>query len=124
MQAEPTVQSQVRAEQLVNAVDNASVVATAQTVRDSFEANARLMTPERVGPAMQAMFTGSGPRMLIVSPTPVEGGEAALAEGLAAARATAPARREIEARVTLRRSAAARAARAGSSRASGSRIWT
>ena len=75
VQAEPTVQSQVRAEQMVNAVDNGSVVATAQTVLDNFEANARLMTPERIGQAMQAMFTGSGPRMLIVSPTPVAGGD-------------------------------------------------
>jgi zinc protease len=101
VQAEPTVQSQVWAEQMVNAVDNLSVVATAQTVRDSFEANARQMTPARVGQAMQAMFTGSGPRMLIVSPTPIAGGDAALAEGLAAARATAPAQRTAEQRVTF-----------------------
>ena len=101
VQSEPTVQSQVRAEQMVNAVDNVSVVATAQTVRDGFEANARQMTPARVGQAMQAMFTGSGPRMLIVSPTPIAGGEAVLAEGLAAARATAPAQREAERRVTF-----------------------
>jgi zinc protease len=96
VQAESTTQSQVRAEQLVNAVDNASVVATAQVVRDGFEANARQMTPERVGQAMQAIFTGSGPRMLLISPTPIEGGETALAEGLAAARATAPSTREVE----------------------------
>jgi zinc protease len=101
VQAESTVQSQIWAELLVNAVDNESVVATAQTVRDGFEADARLMTPERVGQAMQAMFTGSGPRMLIVSPTPIEGGDTALAEGLAAARATAPAQRETERRVTF-----------------------
>jgi zinc protease len=101
VQAEPTVQSQLWAEQMVNAVDNASVVATAQAVRDGFEANARQMTPARVGQAMQAMFTGSGPRMLIVSATPVEGGDTALAEGLAAARATAPAVRETDRRVTF-----------------------
>jgi zinc protease len=102
VQAEPTVQSQVRAEQLVNAVDNESVVATAQAVRDGFEADARLMTPARVGQAMQAMFAGSGPRMLIVSPTAIAGGETVLAEGLAAARATAPAQREADRRVTFR----------------------
>lgn len=101
VQAEPTALSQVWAEQMVNAVDNEAVIATARTVRDNFEANARAMTPERVGQAMQAMFTGSGPRMMIVSPTPVAGGETALAEGLAAARATAPAQREIERRVTF-----------------------
>lgn len=101
VQAEPTVQSQIWAEQMVNAVDNASVVATARTVRDGFEANAQAMTPERVFQAMQAMFTGSGPRMMLVSPAPVEGGDTALAEGLAAARATAPARRETERRVSF-----------------------
>ena len=37
VQGEPTVQSQVRAEQLVGAVDNGAVVATAQTVLDNFE---------------------------------------------------------------------------------------
>ena len=102
VQAEPTIQSQVRADQLVNAVDSASVVATAQSVRDAFEADARLMTPARIGQAIQAMFAGSGPRMLIVSPSPIAGGETALAEGLAAARATAPAQREADRRVTFR----------------------
>jgi zinc protease len=101
VQAEPTALSQVWAEQMVNAVDNEAVISTAQAVRDNFEVNARAMTPERVGQAMQAMFTGSGPRMMIVSPAPIAGGETALAEGLAAARATAPAQREIERRVTF-----------------------
>lgn len=101
VQAEPTTLSQVWAENMVNAVDNASVISSAQTIRDNFEVNARAMTPERVGQAMQAMFTGSGPRMMIVSPTPIAGGETALAEGLAAARATAPAQREVERQVTF-----------------------
>jgi zinc protease len=96
VQGEATVQSQVRAEQLIGAVDNASVIATARTVRDNFEANAPLMTPARIGAAMQAMFTGSGPRMLVVTPAPIAGGDAALAEGLAAAQAAAPAVRTAE----------------------------
>ena len=37
--------------------------ASAQTVLDNFEANAPLMTPARIGAAMQALFTGSGPRL-------------------------------------------------------------
>jgi zinc protease len=101
VQAESTVQSQNWAEQMVNAVDNAAVITTARVVRDNFETNARAMTPARVGQAMQAMFTGSGPRMMIVSPAPIAGGETALAEGLAAARATAPAQRQTERRVTF-----------------------
>ncbi|HYI48939.1 MAG TPA: insulinase family protein [Allosphingosinicella sp.] len=96
VQGEPTVQSQVRAEQLVGAVDNGSVAASARTVLDNFEANAPLMTPARIGAAMQALFTGSGPRMLVVTPAPVPGGEASLAEALAAARAAAPAERTVE----------------------------
>ena len=96
VQGEPTVRSQVRAEQLIGAVDNGAVVATAQTVLDNFERNAPLMTPERVGAAMQRLFTGSGPRMMLVSPQPIEGGDAALAAGLAAARAVAPADRRAD----------------------------
>ncbi|MGZ8311627.1 MAG: M16 family metallopeptidase [Allosphingosinicella sp.] len=96
VQGEATVQSQLRAEQLIGAVNSGAVVATAQTVRDNFERNAPLMTPERVGAAMQRLFTGSGPRMMMVSPQPIEGGVPALADGLAAARAAAPAIRATE----------------------------
>lgn len=101
VQGEPTVLSQVRAEQLVGAIGNGAVVATAQTVLDNFERNAPRMTPERVLTAMQGLFAGSGPRMLLVSPQPVEGGEDALAAGLAAARAVAPAIRPAERRVSF-----------------------
>ena len=64
---------------------------------DNFERNAPAMTPERVGAAMQRLFTGSGPRMLVTSPEAIEGGAPALAEGLAAARAAAPATRAADA---------------------------
>jgi zinc protease len=101
VQSEATQQSQIRAEQLIGAVDNGAVVSTAQTVLDNFERNAAAMTPEVVGAAMQALFAGSGPRMMLVSPAPVEGGDAALARGLAAARAIAPAVRGAERRVTF-----------------------
>jgi zinc protease len=57
------------------------------------------MTPDQVGAAMRALFAGSGPRMMLVTPEPLEGGEAALADGLAAARAMAPAIRAAERRV-------------------------
>lgn len=101
VQGEATIQSQTRAEQLIGAIDSGAVVATARTVLDNFERNAPLMTPERIGAAMQALFAGSGPRMLLVSPTPVEGGEAALAAALAEARAAAPAERAAERRVSF-----------------------
>jgi len=101
VQSEATILSQVRAEQLVGALDNGAVVTSAQTVLDNFERNAPLMTPETVGAAMRALFAGSGPRMMVVSPAPIEGGETALARGLAAARAAAPAVRGAERRVSF-----------------------
>ena len=123
VQGEPTARSQSRADQLVNAIDNGSVVATAQTVLDNFERNVPLMTPERVGAAMQRLFTGSGPRMMLISPRPVAGGEAALAEGLAAARAVTPAERRAERRVSFD-DLPPLGAPAARSRGSGSRTWT
>jgi len=101
VQGEPTVRSQVRAEQLIGAIESGAVVASAQTVLDNFERNAPLMTPERVGAAMRALFEGSGPRMLLTTPRPLEGGTAALAEGLAVARAAAPALRAAERTVSF-----------------------
>jgi len=101
VQGESTIRSQSRADQLVGAIDNGAVVATAQTVLDNFERNAPLMTPDRVGAAMQRLFTGSGPRMMLLSPSPVAGGDAALAAGLAAARAATPAERTAERRVSF-----------------------
>ncbi len=99
VQSEPTTLSQVFAERLVGAIDEGAVVASARTVLDNFEANAPAMTPERVGAAIRALFTGAGPRMLLVTPAPVEGGVRALTEGLAAARAAAPAVRAEARRV-------------------------
>ena len=45
---------------------------------------------------MQRLFTGSGPRLLVTAPEAIPGGATALAEGLAAARAAAPATRAAE----------------------------
>ena len=101
VQGEATVLSQRRADQLVNALDNGAVVASAETILANFDRNAPQMSPDRIGAAMRALFTGSGPRMMLISPAPVEGGEAALAQGLAAAQAAAPATREVGRRVTF-----------------------
>lgn len=101
VQGEATVRSQVRAEQLIGAVDNQAVVATAQTVLDNFEANVSAMTPERVGAAMRDLFSGFGPRFILATPEPLPGGDAAIAQGLATARAVAPAERRAERRVSF-----------------------
>lgn len=98
---ESTVRSQVRAEQLVGAVDTGSVISTARTVLDNFEANVPAMTPARVETAMHDLFAGFGPRMIVATPAPVEGGGAAIARTLAEARAIAPATRQAERRVSF-----------------------
>jgi zinc protease len=101
VQGEPTVRSQIRAEQLVGAVDNGAVTTAAQTVLDNFERNIREMTPARIGAAMRDLFTGLGPRVILATPTAIEGGNVALAQGLAEARAAAPATRAAERRVSF-----------------------
>jgi zinc protease len=101
VQGEPTVRSEMRADQLVGAIGQGAVVATAATALANFDANAAQMTPETVGAAMRALFDGAGPRMIMVSPEPIAGGEAALAEGLAAALAAAPAVRAAERAVSF-----------------------
>lgn len=101
VQGDATARSQVRAEQLINAADNRGVVAAPATVLENFEANVPAMTPERIGAAMRALLEGSGPRMILATPTPVAGGEAAIAEALAAARAAAPATRRAERSVSF-----------------------
>lgn len=101
VQGEATVRSQVRADQLVGAVDSGAVIATAQTVLDNLDRNAPLMSPERVGAAMRSLFEGAGPRMILLTPEPVPDGEAALAQALTAARAAAPAARTAERTVSF-----------------------
>jgi zinc protease len=96
VQAEATALSTLHADRLTSAIDSNAVVAAAQTTLDNFERNAPLMTPERVGAAMQTLFAGSGPRLLVTSPDAIAGGATALTEGLAAARAAAPATRAAE----------------------------
>ncbi|HET9429249.1 MAG TPA: insulinase family protein [Allosphingosinicella sp.] len=93
---EATVRSQFRAEQLLNAIDNGSVVSTATTVLENFDRNVPLMTPDRIAAVTRALFAGSGPRLMLISPEPIQGGDQALAEGLAAARAIAPSERREE----------------------------
>ena len=99
VQAEATMLSQRRAGQMIAAIENGSVLATAETTRRLLQRNAPAMTPERVGAAMRALFAGAGPHMLLLGPEPVE--EAALRSGLAAALAAAPAERQAERSVSL-----------------------
>jgi zinc protease len=99
IQGVATVRSTVFAEQLVNALDRQSVVATPDTVLANFEASVPLMTPERVGAAMRSLFEGATPRMIVASPTPIE--TSLLTTGLAGAEASAPAARSAERQVSF-----------------------
>lgn len=93
VQTEPTAMSQTFADRMVGAIDNGSLVASAATVRDNFIRNVPAMTPAVVQAALHRLFEGSGPRLLVATAAPVAGGETALAQALAAARAAAPAQR-------------------------------
>jgi zinc protease len=97
VQGDPTQRSQARAGRLIAAIDGNSVISTAQVQLALFEALAPTMTPQAVQAAMKDMFSGSGPRLAMLSPAPVTG----LKQALAAAEAAAPAARQAERRVSL-----------------------
>ena len=97
VQGDPTQRSQARAGRLISALDGNSVISTAQIQLALFEELAGSMTPEAVQAALKDMFTGSGPRLAMLSPAPV----ADLPKALAAAEAAAPAARRAERRVSM-----------------------
>ena len=99
VQGEPTTPSQAWATQLVNAVDSEEVVIAAAARQALFAELAPLMTPDRVAAATRELFTGSPPRLLLLSPAPIEGGPAALTSGLAAAERAQPSARGEERQV-------------------------
>jgi zinc protease len=97
LEGEPTRRSPAWAQQLVNAIDGASVISSAKTTLALFEELVPGMTPEAVGAEMRGLFEGEGPRMVLLSPAPVPG----IAEALAAAEKAAPAARRAERKVTM-----------------------
>ena len=97
VQGDPTQRSQTRAGRLIAAIDGNSVISTAQIQLALFEELAPSMTPEAVQSALKELFSGSGPRLAMLSPAPVAG----LGEALAAAEAAAPAARQADRRVSL-----------------------
>jgi zinc protease len=97
VQSEATQRSQQRAQRLVNALDGNSVISTAAVQLALFEELAPAMTPDSVEAAMRELFSGSGPRLAMLSPAPVSG----LREALAAAERAAPAARQAERRVGM-----------------------
>lgn len=97
LQGDPTQRSQQRAGRLINAIDGDSVISSAEVQLALFEELAPRMTPAAVGAAIRDLFTGAGPRLAMLSPTPVTG----LTQALAAAEAATPAERQAERRVSM-----------------------
>jgi zinc protease len=98
---ESTVRSPQRAQQLVNALDRGDVVISAPAMRALFERVAPHMTPARIDRATKKLFSGTGPRLLLMTPRTVEGGNAAVAAALDSAEKTLPARRAAERKVSF-----------------------
>ncbi len=97
VQGDPTLRSQARAGRLISALDGNSVISTADIQLALFEEVAPSMTSAAVQAALKDLFTGSGPRLAMLSPAPLAG----LPQALAAAEASAPAVRQAERRVSL-----------------------
>lgn len=99
VEAESTIRSQQRAQQMIVAIDGNSVVSTAPATLAMLDEFAPQMTPARIGAAMTALFAGSGPRMVLLTPETVAA--AALPEALAAAERVTPAERAAERSVSF-----------------------
>jgi zinc protease len=69
---------------LVESVDENLVFTSPAEDLDLFDAATKDVTPEEVDVAARQIFAGSGPLVELESPTPVEGGEAAVAQAYAA----------------------------------------
>lgn len=95
-----TTPSSSYANQLVNAVAGGEVVEEPAFMLDLFEKQRKTLTPENVGAAMRGLIQGDA-RAILLSPSPVEGGDAAFAAALSQARATKAAARTEEKHVSL-----------------------
>jgi zinc protease len=97
VEGEATAKSPGYAGRLISAIDGNSVISTAAANAALIEELAPAMTPAFVEERMKALFTGSGPRVVMLSPAPVTG----IGEALAAAEKSAPAVRAAERTVTM-----------------------
>jgi zinc protease len=101
VEGDPTVRSQQRAQQLINAIDDEGVVASATAIQAMLTEFERDMTPARVHTGMTELFAGSGPRLVLLAPQPIQGGVPAIAAALASAETIAPAARQAERQVSI-----------------------
>ncbi|WGM30341.1 M16 family metallopeptidase [Brevundimonas sp. NIBR11] len=72
---------------LLNSINDDRVFTAPQTNLDIFNAAVEGLTPAAVDTAVRAVFEGQGPLALVVTPEPIEGGEAAVTAMLAASQA-------------------------------------
>jgi zinc protease len=101
VEGESTTGSNVHANRLIGAIDEESVLLSARTTLELLEEFAPAMTPQRVSAATARLFEGAEPRLLLLSPEPIQGGSTVLASGLAAAQRAAPAARGDERTVSF-----------------------
>jgi len=80
-----TTPSSAYANQLISAAGTGEVVEEPAYTLDLFETERKGLTPENVGAAMRAVVQGEA-RAMLLTPTPIEGGNDALAAALAQAR--------------------------------------
>jgi zinc protease len=83
---------------LLGATNDNRVFTSPQTNLDLFNAAVAGLTPETVVAALREAFQGQGPLVLVVTPEPIEGGEAAVTGWLEASRTT-PVQARAEAAV-------------------------
>ena len=97
VEGEATTRSPTHAQRLISAIDGNGLVSSAEGNLALLEELAPAMTPQFVEQRLNALFEGSGPRMVMLSPEPLTG----LDDALAAAEKAAPAARAAERLVTM-----------------------
>lgn len=95
-----TIQSAQYASALVNAANAGQVVVEPAMALQMFDRQRKDLTPENVGAALRTLIQGDA-RVLLLTPRPVEGGDAAFAAALVKARATKAAARTADKHVSL-----------------------
>jgi zinc protease len=97
VEGEATVRSPQRAAQLVEAIDDDTVIIGARQTLALLDELAPKMTPAAIEAAMRGLFEGIGPRMVLLAPQPATG----LGDALAAAERTPPAPRPADRAVSM-----------------------
>ncbi|WP_298160422.1 pitrilysin family protein [Brevundimonas sp.] len=82
---------------LLSATNDDRVFSSPQTNLDIFNAAVQGLTPAAVDTAVKAAFEGQGPLVLVVTPEPIEGGEAGVTALLEASQATPVIARAVQA---------------------------